>query len=262
MTWQTKGVIFCSLVCTLCLVLWVYLLATFIKSHSSQPTTLFSGNCDIAGNINIGLHLVITIFSVSITVSSDFFMRLVSAPQAADIREAHRQATWMDVGINSIRNLRSIPRWRSALWIVGAASSIPLSLFFQASVIGTAATTEYDQLLVSEGFLDGDPFVLPWVGNLLQWETWRFGQPILEPLFREIQANVSGFHWKKFDSVECRKTYLASRYGLRFYRHLVIVIEAGPNLNPAGWTNDQVWSGTVPPSYSNTSYYNYASLTG
>lgn len=62
------------------------------------------------------------------------------------------------------------------------------------------------------------------------------------------------------DSLQCQQMYLGSRNGLRNYRNLVIVIEAGPDVNAAGWTNDQIWDGALPPFF-NTSKSGYSPNT-
>jgi hypothetical protein len=136
-------------------------------------------------------------------------------------------------------------------------TSIPLQLFFNATVFSTVTSTNYNQILASKGFLEGQTFALPGVAQLEGGGLWKGGIPVLEPMFQAFQRNVSGFYWTRLDGITCRQTYLQPRNGLQFYRHLVIVVEAGPNPNAPGWTDAEVWGGTLPTFFNGTSTSGY-----
>jgi len=255
---QTKGIIYCSLSSALCLGLFACLIASSARGDFTGATRIFSGKCGTAGNLNVGIHLGITVVALLVALSTDFFARLVIAPQPDEIRAAHHEAEWLDIGVNSFRNLRLIQPWRRFTWVLAILSSIPLQLFFHASIISTATSTDYNQLLVGKGFLEGGGFEFPGVAALTLGNYWRRDESSLSSTFQAYQINASSYYWTRLDSLECRRMYLASPYGLRSYRSLLIVIEAGPDLNASGWTADEVWSGTIPPYYNRTSESDYS----
>lgn len=147
--------------CILFMIALAFLIASSTIGDFWSATTVYKGNCSVAGKVNSGIHIALTIYSALVALSSDFFLRLVIAPQPDDIQAAHKESQWVDVGINSLRNLRFIPMVRRALWLLCVISSVPLQLFSQASVYSTATSTDYNQLLVSKGFTKGEPFAFP-----------------------------------------------------------------------------------------------------
>jgi hypothetical protein len=55
-------------------------------------------------------------------------MQLLCSPTRQDIDRAHANRIWLDIGIQSIRNLRRISKFRMTLWVMFAATSIPLHI--------------------------------------------------------------------------------------------------------------------------------------
>ncbi|OIW34173.1 hypothetical protein CONLIGDRAFT_212838 [Coniochaeta ligniaria NRRL 30616] len=169
----------------------------------------------------------------------------------------------MDIGINSLRNLRFLNRWRIFLWLGFFLTSVPLHLLFSASVFATATSTEYNQIVTNQAFLNGANYTLPGVSLLAEPFQPGAAQASLQYIAKlqntvsAIQAGVSSFRWKRLESVNCRQTYLAQPNGLQHYRNLVIVIEAGPKPTVPGWTGSQVWGNTLPPYMINTTVLSY-----
>lgn len=73
-------------------------------------------------------HLLINACSTILLGASNYTMQVLSAPTREDIDRAHHKDRWFDIGLLSIRNLRAIPRRRTAICLVLAISSIPLHL--------------------------------------------------------------------------------------------------------------------------------------
>jgi hypothetical protein len=89
---------------------------------------LYDGDCSKIRGINIGVHLVINILSTILIGASNYTMQILSAPTRKEVDRAHSRSIWLDIGIPSTRNLRSIGWKRVALWLILVLSSIPLHL--------------------------------------------------------------------------------------------------------------------------------------
>ncbi|ORX97055.1 hypothetical protein BCR34DRAFT_497227, partial [Clohesyomyces aquaticus] len=89
-------------------------------------------------------HLFINAGSTILLSASNYTMQVLCSPSREDIDIAHTKGSWLDVGLLSLRNLRSIPRRRAVMWFILAVSSIPLHLFYNASVFQIATFNEYD----------------------------------------------------------------------------------------------------------------------
>ena len=78
--------------------------------------------------INAAYHIIINILSTLLLGASNYSMQVLSSPSRSDVDKAHDRGTWLDIGVLSFRNLRCIGRRRVWLWLLLAASSIPLHL--------------------------------------------------------------------------------------------------------------------------------------
>ena len=95
---------------------------------SRYPNTIFSGGCDIAKQLNTHVHLAINVLSTLLLSTSNYAMQCVTGPTRHEIDVAHANKQWLDIGVLSVRNLRSISRGRLVLWLVLGFSSLPLHL--------------------------------------------------------------------------------------------------------------------------------------
>lgn len=89
---------------------------------------IFEGNCAAAKRYNMGLHVVINVLSTLMLGASNYSMQCLSAPTRQDIDKAHRKGRWLDIGVQSLRNLRWTQRWKRAVWCLLGLSSLPLHL--------------------------------------------------------------------------------------------------------------------------------------
>ncbi|KAL6229065.1 hypothetical protein BDW75DRAFT_246070 [Aspergillus navahoensis] len=60
-------------------------------------------------------------------------LQCISAPTRDDIDRAHKRGRWLDIGVQSVRNLSAIPRKKTVLWIFLALSSPPLHLVYNST---------------------------------------------------------------------------------------------------------------------------------
>jgi hypothetical protein len=98
------------------------------RSGEGAGKTLYKGDCDAARKINTALHLAINILSTVLLSATNYAMQCLSAPTRKEIDNAHRRGKWLDIGVLSVRNLRSISKKRATMWAFLGASSLPLHL--------------------------------------------------------------------------------------------------------------------------------------
>ena len=101
-------------------------------SEPSDPVTgaktLSSGPCSRISTAYTGFHLAINILSTLLLASSNATMQCLSAPTRKEVDAAHSKEKWLDIGISSLRNWRFMSNWRRIVYILLAASSLPLHL--------------------------------------------------------------------------------------------------------------------------------------
>ena len=118
--------------------------------------TLQRGSCSQMRQASRWLHLMINILSTALLAASNYGMQCLSAPTRQDIDKAHSKRRWLDIGVPSMRNLRSISGARVFLWSLLAISSIPLHLLYNSALISTLASQEYALYVGSPSLLTGD----------------------------------------------------------------------------------------------------------
>lgn len=87
---------------------------------------LYKGDCNVSQRLSLSLHLVINILSTLLFSSSNLCMQLLVSPTREEINKAHEKWRWLDIGVPSIRNLRSIALRRRITWVILGLSSVPL----------------------------------------------------------------------------------------------------------------------------------------
>jgi len=89
---------------------------------------LYSGDCRKVENMSVWIHLAINALSTALLSGSNYCMQCLSAPSREEVDKAHAQNKWLDIGVPSVRNLRSISRKKVSLWWLLGISSVPLHL--------------------------------------------------------------------------------------------------------------------------------------
>jgi hypothetical protein len=59
---------------------------------------------------------------------SNYCMQCLSAPSREEVNAAHAKGKWLDIGIPSVHNLKSISMKKVGLWWCLGLSSVPLHL--------------------------------------------------------------------------------------------------------------------------------------
>ena len=101
----------------------------FVKGYSDDGIAdLITGDEENVSRWNTALHVLINALSTVLLSGSNYTMQVLSSPTRDDIDKAHVKSRWLEVGILSPRNLRSLPRKRACLCLLLSLSSIPLHL--------------------------------------------------------------------------------------------------------------------------------------
>lgn len=141
--WRFSAALFgwtATVACLINIGLLIYAIAIWDRTGLCPVST---GNCRRISNLGIAAHVVINIISSVLLSASNFCMQCLSAPTRADIDRQHKRGMWMDIGVPSIRNLTQISSVRFGLWLLLAASSMPLHLLYNAAAFKTISANGY-----------------------------------------------------------------------------------------------------------------------
>lgn len=134
-TWRTKlarrevvlWVCFAT-VTTICITNFVLagLLWSLYDSSEDGVVTIYEGDCTTVGRADSATHLVINILSTLLMGASNLILQLIAAPTRKEVDRAHKDGTWLDIGVPSFRSLSRISRVSCVIWCCLALSSIPI----------------------------------------------------------------------------------------------------------------------------------------
>ena len=125
-----RGASFCFFAVAGALVLNIIITSWAVSKFglSGQIGTIHTDDCAKIKRTGLWLHIAINILSTMLLGASNYYMQCLSSPTRQEVDKAHAQRIWLDVGIQSIRNLGRIQKTRMFLWICLAATSIPLHI--------------------------------------------------------------------------------------------------------------------------------------
>ena len=170
-TW--RFIVFSGLVITL-LVLVVNISVLIWSQARHDGNVLFSGDCTRAKSSITFSSLAINVLSTLLLGASNAAMQCLCAPTRSEVDRVHVTGSWLDIGISGLRNWRAMERWRKYTWGFILASSLPLHLLcvwtsyrcclkltrpyrYNSVVFSTSQANDYLALVVSPGYVDGDP---------------------------------------------------------------------------------------------------------
>ncbi|KAF4544456.1 uncharacterized protein LTHEOB_6026 [Lasiodiplodia theobromae] len=93
-------------------------------------------------------------------------MQILASPSRYDIDSSHRQRQIFSIGTQSLKNLKSVNKFRAILWIILAVSSIPLHITYNSVIFPTTGAYAYKVAVVTPDFLNGARFDLGSINNL------------------------------------------------------------------------------------------------
>ena len=193
--------------------------AAWLKSHKqgSGLVEVYRGSCEVVADIDLWSHLAINVLSTLLLGGSNYCMQCLCAPTRADVDRAHQRWRFVDIGVQSVRNLKSIPTGKATLWWILALSSIPLHLMYNSAFYKSLSTNNYDMFFVQESFLDGL--------TLSYDRTWDLSSTVdLTTLQRNITTDF-GHHYERLDLAACINAYATDFLDKR--RNLVFILAPG-----------------------------------
>ncbi|KAH8157222.1 hypothetical protein CIB48_g11028 [Xylaria polymorpha] len=143
------GIIYDTLLTFLILIVGVVgliIVVTRTRVFSGQ-LAIFTGDCGTANRIDIGVHVVINVFTVILLSGANYVFQILTSPTRREINEAHNRKQWLDIGVSSLRNFLHVSGFRA---IMGAATlliAIAIQVIYNAVIFFTQSTQ--DQCAVS-----------------------------------------------------------------------------------------------------------------
>ena len=114
------------------------------KTDQESLVEVFRGDCHRVEQMQMWGHFAINGMSAILLAASNYSMQVLSAPTRSEIDRAHGKGKWLDIGVQSPRNLGQIAPWRAALWWVLCLSSAPLHLMYNSAFYASIANRSYD----------------------------------------------------------------------------------------------------------------------
>lgn len=136
-------------------------MVSWLAGHSEDRSTLvelYNGSCSKVEEIDVWAHFALNVVSTLLLGGSNYCMQCLCAPTRGDIDRAHAKGKYLDIGVPSVRNLRSIPRYKMILWGILGLSSVPLHLMYNSAFYKSLATNDYTLIFVRPEFVDGAAF--------------------------------------------------------------------------------------------------------
>jgi hypothetical protein len=113
-------------------------------------------SCETVRQYNRWLHVVINALSTVLLGASNYCAQLLLAPMREEINRAHKAGRWLDVGVQSFRNLNASRPTRQTLWVSLMVSSallhlrsVEIRVMRRQLTSAQAGTRPYSQLRLS-----------------------------------------------------------------------------------------------------------------
>ncbi|KAF9060839.1 hypothetical protein BDP27DRAFT_1429602 [Rhodocollybia butyracea] len=143
------------------LINFIILLVCAIKTGGSIGVAqLFEGDCNTVDNATLVIHLVINVLSTLLLSASNYVMQSLSAPTRTEVDRAHEKGLWVDIGLQSMHNLKHTSPWKRLVWTLLSVSSIPLHLFYNSSFFSTTSANYYNYYLAQGPEMQGFPRII------------------------------------------------------------------------------------------------------
>ncbi|ESZ94917.1 hypothetical protein SBOR_4709 [Sclerotinia borealis F-4128] len=137
-------------------VLVIYIVFTIWASQRSGDSTyigtIYEGDCSTVNATNLGLHILINVITMAISIASACALYFLSSPTRKEIDEAHARGRSFDIGVLSLRNLRSLKK--KVMFGLLILSSLPIHFLGNSMVFSSHSEVDYDVIIASSQFLD------------------------------------------------------------------------------------------------------------
>ncbi|KAF4984839.1 hypothetical protein FDECE_17006, partial [Fusarium decemcellulare] len=145
-----------SLLLNIVLAIWVPTLESF--QHGIG--VLWTGSCRTVSLYNKLIHFGISAITTLLLSGSNYCMQCLTAPTRQNLQEAHNKGIWLDIGVQSIRNLNNIKGYKAILWFLITLSSVPIHLLhrtynkkrYNSAFFMSLDSNSYEVYVVSRDF--------------------------------------------------------------------------------------------------------------
>ncbi|KAJ5518532.1 hypothetical protein N7453_000954 [Penicillium expansum] len=126
---------------------WVY-----FPPDSRGIGTLRMGDCSEVTTIDSAIHMVLNVVSSLFLGAGSYCMQILVAPSRREMDDAHSRGISLDIGVQSLRNLRWIKRNRIFQWGGIGLLSICLHLFWNSLTFTSTPVVSYASATVTSDF--------------------------------------------------------------------------------------------------------------
>jgi hypothetical protein len=261
------GLLFCAIVTA-------FLFTGKATQSPLRQHFFYTADCSTTNALNLVVHLLLNILSTMILSSSNFFMQILNAPSRDEVNRNHAKNRSVEIGVPSLRNAFLLRRFKTVAWLVLAATSLPVHLFFNSAVFETDFQgKDWNLTIAAEPFTSGGDFSAPGAsllnpgfdigyGSLVNVSTYR--NTSSSPVLGIRQTASAAKNWKRLTPQECRQEYLACK-PRKSLKDVVVVVNTRGDSNTPGWrrsdlfdlTADEAaaWDPMVPAQQLNTLWF-------
>lgn len=223
-------------------VLLAWALAAF--PYERGIVEVYSGSCGKVKSIVTWSHLGINILSTVVLGASNACMQVLVAPTRAEIDAAHQKRKWLDIGTQTLRNMKYIRGKRRALWAVLALSSVPLHLLrvttclpvhagngiwtlidwrnrYNSIIVGSTVSNMYNVYTVTDHFFnttwnrtDTERPSIWFASDYRDWPPFRTNDPEFLSI-EDIRRDSTSIPYVRLQPEDCINTYVRAqnKYG-------------------------------------------------
>ncbi|PHH88532.1 hypothetical protein CDD83_7424 [Cordyceps sp. RAO-2017] len=257
--WRRKPILFLTWITTVLVAFFLcFALVATRWGISGRPVAqLYMGDCSHAKNVSSGMQAILSVVSISLTVCFDFFLRLVSSPTVSDLRRAHHDGRSLDIGTQSLRNLRHISPKRRLCWGLLLCTSVPIQLLLHSTTYMIFTRTEFSRFIVSPDFVTGGVFQFPGV-VLGTMGTFNASSDMLSLFYQLLpRFSSSSRRWDRLDSDECNRIYYQDVDGLQNHRDVLMFVRPDNWTQAQGWKGNKIRNAIPPPNAHNYGWHGY-----
>ncbi|KAH6690325.1 hypothetical protein F5X68DRAFT_69103 [Plectosphaerella plurivora] len=130
-----------------CIIAGLIVLATVISfvvaiaTERSGESRIFQGTCASTQMLSFGLHAAISLICMAILVAANYGFQILTSPTRIEVDMAHDAGRWLDIGLPSFRNMRSIARTRAIVAGVLLTSAVSVQVMYNSAFFTTRVVT-------------------------------------------------------------------------------------------------------------------------
>ncbi|KAI0193909.1 hypothetical protein F4808DRAFT_475205 [Astrocystis sublimbata] len=246
--WRLAAKINCVVLLVSSLVLTTLSIVALARG-SLKPVFFYAADCGSgeATVVNLALHLSINIVSTLV---------VLNAPTREEVDNAHSKASWLGIGVPSVRNAFQVSSFKTWSWVCLFVSTVPIHLIWNSAIFEVdRRDSDYHLTIATEQFLHGGSFYPPGASLALPglvsdddsaWYEMLDGygarinrsdyQNPLSPAVSNISAIADkAAEWERLEVAECLSEYVHCK-GLKKHRSVVLVVE-----ELDGWAWNDIW---------------------